>query len=43
MYGENSFMGKLMSLFMSCEKMCGPEFEKGLADLNKLVTGPPAK
>lgn len=43
MYGENGFMGKLMSLFMSCEKMCGPEFEKGLADLDKLVTSPPAK
>ena len=43
MYGENGFMGKLMSLFMSCEKMCGPEFEKGLADLGKIVTIPPAR
>jgi uncharacterized protein YndB with AHSA1/START domain len=40
MYGKNGFMGKLMSLFMDCESMCGPEFEKGLADLEKVVTAP---
>lgn len=40
MYGENQFMGKLFSLFMDCEKMCGPEFEKGLADLEKTVNAP---
>ncbi len=38
MYGENKFMGKLVSLFMSTEKMVGPEFEKGLADLAKVVS-----
>ncbi len=38
MYGTNNFMGKLMSVFMDCESMCGPEFDKGLADLEKLVT-----
>ncbi len=43
MYGENKFVGKLFSLFMSCEKMCGPEFEKGLADLAKVVAAAPAK
>ena len=37
MYGKSGFMGKAMSLFMSYEKMCGPEFEKGLADLAKIV------
>ena len=37
MYGKNGFMGKLVSLFMDCEKMCGPQFEQGLADLAKLV------
>ncbi|MEZ5326960.1 MAG: SRPBCC family protein [Verrucomicrobiales bacterium] len=37
MYGKNGFMGKAMSLFMSCEKMCGPEFEKGLGDLASIV------
>ncbi len=41
MYGENNFMGKLFSLFMDCESMCGPEFEKGLADLAKIVTAAP--
>jgi hypothetical protein len=34
------FMGKLVSLFMDCEKICGPEFEKGLADLGKIVAAP---
>lgn len=42
MYGENNYVGKLMSLVMDCEKMCGPEFEKGLADLSKLVDAKPA-
>jgi hypothetical protein len=37
MYGRNGFMGKLMSLFMDCDKMCGPQFEQGLADLAKVV------
>jgi len=41
MYGENGFMGKLFSLFMDCESMCGPEFEKGLADLGKIVSAAP--
>lgn len=41
MHGENNFMGKLFSLFMDCESMCGPEFEKGLADLGKIVTATP--
>ena len=40
MYGKNGFMGKAFSLFMSSEKMCGPEFEKGLADLAKVVVTP---
>jgi hypothetical protein len=38
MYGTNNFMGKILSLFMDCESMCGPEFEKGLAELEKVVT-----
>lgn len=37
MYGKNNFMGKLVSLFIDCDKMCGPQFEKGLADLGKVV------
>lgn len=38
MYGKNGFMGKLVSLFMDCDKMVGPQFEQGLADLGKVVT-----
>ena len=38
MYGQNGFMGKLVSIFMDCDKMCGPPFEQGLADLGKIVT-----
>jgi hypothetical protein len=38
MYGKNNFMGKMMSLFFDCDKICGPQFEQGLADLGKVVT-----
>ena len=37
MHGKNNFMGKLVSLFMDCDKMCGPQFEQGLASLKALV------
>src|ERR1043166_1500955 len=37
MYGKNVFMGKLVSLFMDCEKMVGPQFDQGLADLGKVA------
>jgi hypothetical protein len=39
MYGKNGFMGKLVSLFMDCDKMCGPPFEEGLAKLKTLTEG----
>jgi hypothetical protein len=44
MYGKNNFMGKLMSIFIDCDKMCGPQFEKGLTDLGKVaaITASPA-
>ena len=42
MYGKNGFMGKAVSLFMDCDKMVGPQFEQGLADLGKVVTAAPA-
>ena len=35
MYGPNSFMGKLVSLFIDCDKMCGDQFENGLVSLGK--------
>lgn len=41
MYGKNGFMGKLVSLFMNCEKMVGPQFEQGLAELGKVVAAAP--
>lgn len=41
MYGTNDgLMSKVVSLFMDCESICGPEFEKGLADVAKLVSTP---
>ena len=41
MYGENNYVGKLMSMVMDCEKMCGPSFEQGLADIEKAATAKP--
>ena len=40
MYGKNNFMGKVMSVFINCDKMCGPQFEKGLADLGAVAAAP---
>jgi uncharacterized protein YndB with AHSA1/START domain len=41
MYGTNEgLLAKVMSLIMDCETMCGPEFEKGLADVARIVTTP---
>ena len=37
MYGKNNFVGKVVSIFMDCDKMCGPPFEQGLADLGKVA------
>ncbi|MFT3781802.1 MAG: SRPBCC family protein [Nibricoccus sp.] len=42
MYGKNNFLGKVMSIFMDCDKMCGPPFEQGLADLGKVAAATPA-
>ena len=41
MQGKKPFIGKIMGLFMDCEKMCGDDFEKGLANLAKVVAGGP--
>lgn len=41
MHGKNEgLLARVVSLVMDCESMCGPEFEKGLADLAKLVAKP---
>ncbi len=41
MVGKMGFMGKLFGLFMDCEKMCGGQFEKGLADMKSIVESSP--
>jgi hypothetical protein len=41
MYGPSPFMAKLMSVFFSMEKMVGPDFEQGLANLKALAERPP--
>jgi hypothetical protein len=33
MNGKNTFMGKVMSVFIDMEKMVGPDFERGLAQM----------
>jgi hypothetical protein len=33
MSGKNNFVTKAISLFMDCDKMVGPQFEKGLANM----------
>ena len=46
MYGKNDFMGKVVSVFFDCDKMCGPQFEQGLINLGAAAAaagGAPAK
>jgi uncharacterized protein YndB with AHSA1/START domain len=42
MSGENGFVGKAFSLIMDCDKMVGPDFEKGLANMKAIVEAPPS-
>ncbi len=37
MDGKEDFMGKAMGLFMSADKMIGPDFERGLGNLRAVV------
>jgi len=37
MQGKSNFTGKIFGLFMNCEKMCGGQFEQGLASLKSLT------
>lgn len=39
MKGENNFVAKAFSLFMNMDKMIGPDFEKGLAQMKTLAEG----
>jgi hypothetical protein len=41
MSGKNNFIAKAFSMFMDCEKMIGPDFEKGLANLKALTEANP--
>ena len=41
MYGQNNYLGKLMSLFIDCDKMCGEQFEKGLVSLGEVAAATP--
>lgn len=37
MSGPNTFIGKLVSFFMDCDKMVGNQFEEGLASIKQIV------
>jgi uncharacterized protein YndB with AHSA1/START domain len=37
MSGQNNFGGKILGLFMNCDKMVGGDFEKGLAAMKSVV------
>lgn len=40
MRSKKPFIGKVMGLFMNCEKMCGDQFSEGLANLKRIVETP---
>ena len=37
MFGQNNFGGKILGLFMNCDKMVGGDFEKGLAAMKSVM------
>jgi hypothetical protein len=37
MYGKRGFVGKCMGLIIDCDKIIGPDFEKGLASMKAIV------
>ncbi len=39
--GKNDFIAKAISLFMDCETMIGPQFEKGLSNIKQLAESQP--
>jgi hypothetical protein len=43
MHGENSFLSKLMSVFMDMESMIGKDFERGLGQLKQVVETQPSE
>ena len=42
MYGKSNFMTKVMCVFFSMDKMVGPDFEKGLANMKAVAEKTPA-
>ena len=40
LFGENDFMSKAVKLVINVDKMCGDQFEKGLAALSGVATAP---
>jgi hypothetical protein len=40
MTGRNTFMSKVMCLFMNMDKLVGRDFEKGLGALKQIVEDP---
>ncbi len=41
MSGQNNFIGKAMCLFMNMDKSIGPDFERGLTQLNTVTSALP--
>ena len=41
MQSKKPFIGKVMGMFMDCEKMCGDQFIEGLDNLAKVTTAAP--
>lgn len=41
MQSKKPFIGKVVSLFMDCEKMCGDQFNEGLANLKRIAEAAP--
>jgi hypothetical protein len=37
MSGDNTFMGKVVQVFLDMDDMCGPQFDEGLTNLKKLA------
>lgn len=42
MQSKKPFIAKIAGLFIDCEKMCGDQFNEGLANLAKVATAAPA-
>lgn len=43
MTGTNTFVGRVMCLFMNMDKMVGAQFEKGLASMKAIAEGAPGQ